>query len=95
MSHSDNEGVCPGCMLTKMMLYRNAPEAQLVELVAHVQRFCPLDSSPTCGHFLQFIPSPVIFQFILPIKPLKSSQRSLLTFANEHFVQCDKNVISF
>lgn len=30
MSHGDNEVVCPGCMLTKMMLYRNAPEAQLV-----------------------------------------------------------------
>lgn len=57
--------------------------------------FCPQDSSPTCGHLLQVTSFPVIFQSILSIKPLKSSQRSLLTVANEHFVHCDKNVISF
>lgn len=40
--------------------------------------FCPQDSSPTCGHLLQVTSFPVTFQSILSIKPLKSSQRSLL-----------------
>lgn len=66
----EGQSSCRTVMMKSCVL--NAPEAQLVELVTYVQRFCPQDSSLTCSHLLQIIQFPVIFQAILS---LKSSQK--------------------